>query len=163
MQRPAQKTEAFTLIELLLTIGILMILMSITLVSLNIEGQFKSAREAKRSADVAVILESLSQYFIDEQAETIIPRDNISRHFAAGMYTPKGSTVAISVPPPNIDLCAILVPHYVAALPIDPLLADGNVQSCADYHTGYMVTVTTKGRIIVSAPYAEIQPIIVAR
>ena len=59
--------QGFTLVELLVTIGIVAILMSITLIALNPEKQFLSAREAKRMADVSVILHGVAQYLIDHK------------------------------------------------------------------------------------------------
>ncbi len=67
--------QGFTLVELLVTIGIVAILMSITLIALNPEKQFRSAREAKRMADVSVLLNGVSQYLIDHKTEDTIPKD----------------------------------------------------------------------------------------
>ena len=77
-----RKRYAFTLVELLVTIGLIMILMTITIVSLNIDKQFKTAREAKRSADTRVLLDSISQFLIDEQENTSIPDDKISSYLS---------------------------------------------------------------------------------
>lgn len=82
MYKRAGKNKAFTLIELLVTIGLVMILMTITIVSLNIDKQFKTAREAKRSADTRVLLDSITQFLIDEQKNTSITNDNISRYLS---------------------------------------------------------------------------------
>jgi len=161
-----RKRYAFTLVELLVTIGLIMILMTITIVSLNIDKQFKTAREAKRSADTRVLLDSISQFLIDEQENTSIPDDKISRYLSKGTYTPKWSSEVTAVPTPNIDLCDLLVPKYIAQIPIDPFFdatGVGGTTDCNNYHTGYMVTQTEKGRIIISAPFSELQPIIAVR
>lgn len=166
MYKRAGKNKAFTLIELLVTIGLVMILMTITIVSLNIDKQFKTAREAKRSADTRVLLDSITQFLIDEQKNTSIPNDNISRYLSHGTYTPKWSQDVIGVPTPNINMCNVLVPKYIAQMPIDPLFdakGVGGTADCDNYHTGYMVTQTDKGRITVSAPFSELQPIIAVR
>ncbi|MBP6993855.1 type II secretion system protein [Candidatus Woesebacteria bacterium] len=154
--------QGFTLVELLVTIGIVAILMSITLIALNPEKQFRSAREAKRMADVSVILNGVSQYLIDHKTEDIIPKDNISRYVAAGMYKGKWDFAPKPVQTPNINLCDILTPQYSANLPSDPFL-DTEVTNCENYDSGYMITVNPSGRVIVSAPYSEIQPIVLVR
>ena len=74
--------QGFTLVELMVTIGIVAILMAITLIALNPEKQFRSAREAKRMADVSVILNGVSQYLIDHKNSEVIPKDNISRYIS---------------------------------------------------------------------------------
>lgn len=162
----SERNRAFTLIELLVTIGIVMILMTITILSLNIDRQFRSAREAKRSADVRVILDSVTQYLIDQKENNIIPKDNISRYLSEGVYTPTRLGNPIPVPTPGLNLCTILIPKYMAEMPIDPMFdaeGSGSSEDCDNYHTGYMITSSADGRITVSAPFSEIAPIIAVR
>lgn len=163
-----KRKEGFTLIELILVIAIIMILTSTVLVSLNLDKQFKSAREAQRIANVGVILDSLTQYSIDHKGRSVIPSDNVSRYISEGVHKPIGSAFDTPVPTPNIALCDILVPEYIAQIPIDPLMTKTNSQgvdasNCRNYHTGYMVTGTLEGRIIISAPFSEVGPIIAVR
>jgi prepilin-type N-terminal cleavage/methylation domain-containing protein len=158
--------KAFTLIELLVTIGIVTILMSITIVSINIGGQFKSAREAKRSSDVRLLLDSITQYIIDEKDTADIAKDNLSKYLSNGTYIPVGSVTAENVPTPNIDLCSVLIPKYIAQMPSDPIFdldGSGSIDDCNNYHSGYMLTRSLEGRLTISAPYSESQPIIAVR
>lgn len=156
------KQRGFTLVELLVTIGVVAILMSIVLVALNPEKQFRSAREAKRMADVSVILNATYQYITDHKTEETIPKDNISRYIAAGTYRGKWDLAPEPVQTPNINLCELLTPQYSANLPSDPSL-ETEVMDCNNYDSGYMITVNPSGRVIVSAPYSEIQPIVLVR
>ena len=50
------RSRGFTLVELLVVIGIVGILLAITLVAINPARQFKQANNAKRTADVNAIL-----------------------------------------------------------------------------------------------------------
>ena len=153
------RKAGFTLVELLVVIGILAILMAITLVALNPEKQFRSAREAKRMSDVQMIINGVTQYLIDHKTEEVLPNDNISRYIAKGEYKGKWSLQAKPVQTPNIDLCSLLVPQYSVSIPSDPIL-ETEVSQCQNYDTGYMITITDKGRVIVSAPYSEVNPIV---
>lgn len=154
--------HGFTLVELMVTIGIVAILMSIVLIALNPEKQFRSAREAKRMADVSVLLNATSQYLLDHKTQETIPKDNISRYIAAGMYKGKWDFSADPVPTPSINLCEVLTPTYSANIPSDPSL-ETEVTDCQNYDSGYMLTVSPSGRVIISAPYSEIQPIVLVR
>lgn len=150
------------MVELLVTIGVVAILMSIVLVALNPEKQFRSAREAKRMADVSVILNATSQYLVDHKTQDVLQKDNISRYIAAGNYKGRWDLSPKPVQEPNINLCEILTPRYSANLPSDPSL-ETEVEDCQNYDSGYMLTVSPSGRVIVSAPYSEIQPIVLIR
>ncbi len=157
-----RRAHGFTLVELLVTIGIVAILMGIVLIALNPEKQFRSAREAKRMADVSVLLNAVSQYLIDHKTQDAIPKDNISRYIAEGVYKKKWEFSPQPVLTPSINLCDVLTPSYSANIPSDPSL-ETEVTDCNNYDSGYMLTVSPSGRIIISAPYSEIQPIVLVR
>lgn len=154
--------KGFTLVELLVTIGLVAILLTITLVALNPEKQFKSAREAKRMADVSTLLNAVSQYVSDHKTENVFPADNISRYIAAGEYKGKWDLSPDPVQQPNINLCSLLVPTYTANLPSDPIL-ETEVPNCENFDTGYMLTISPEGRITISAPFSEVNPIVLTR
>jgi len=148
----AQKTaKGFTLIELLIVIGILAILMAITLVALNPARQFAQSNNTKRRSDVNAILNAIHQYSADNQGlltDLSIPTD------AAGII---GNGTG------EVDLCASLVPLYIAALPVDPQTNNGTpVTDCvASYATGYdVVSSATNNRVTASAPGAELSEVV---
>lgn len=131
--------KGFTLIEVLLVIVIIAILAGIVLIAVNPARQVAQANNAQRRSDVSAILSAIHQYSLDNRGST-----------------PANLTaVATEVSDAGTDICADLVPTYIAALPFDPTDADGSFTDCTDYNTGYQASVDANGRITVSAPSAE--------
>lgn len=142
--------KGFTLIELLVVIGILAVLLAITLIAINPARQFAQANNTKRRSDVNAILNAVNQYMADKKG--VLP---------AGI-TGTVSSIADDdgVAPAEADICAALVPQYLAALPADPLTNDGvAVADCATvgYATGYTIVQNAPdNRITVNAPLVEL-------
>ncbi|MCB9803652.1 type II secretion system protein [Candidatus Nomurabacteria bacterium] len=66
-----QKTyEGFTLIEILVVVGLIAILAAVTIVAINPAKNFEQTRDAQRSADVTAILNAVTQY-TSEEGQTI--------------------------------------------------------------------------------------------
>lgn len=144
------EAKGFTLIELLVVIGILAVLFAIVLVAINPARQFSQANDTKRSSDVNALLNAIHQYAADN-------RGNLTALGITTTATEIGDTVGAV--PPMIDICDELVPTYIAALPVDPLLNNGAaVTDCSvTYETNYTVmTSAADNRITVAAPDAEI-------
>jgi|GEM_PF-383468 len=58
-----QKNQSgFTLVELLVVIGILAIIMAVTIIAINPVQQFQNARNAQRSSDVTSLLDGIYEY-----------------------------------------------------------------------------------------------------
>ncbi len=135
------RSRGFTLVELLVVIGIVGILLSITLVAINPARQFAQANNAKRSADIANLLNAITQLKVDKRGTLPVE-------------VPTGAVAFASTTSNMPDLCNAIVPTYIAALPTDP--TTGVFTSCnATFDTGYNILQTTEGRITISAPDAE--------
>ena len=59
------KQKGFTLLEVLMVIGILAILASVVLVAINPARQFKIARDSQRNANITTILNAIGQNMTD--------------------------------------------------------------------------------------------------
>lgn len=133
--------KGFTLLELLITIGIIAILSGITIVAINPSKQFAQANNAKRFSDVNTIISAISQYTI--------------KHRGA---IPTGLTAdyqRISNTGTGIDLCDDLVGEdFLNLFPIDPSLSGTFVDCVTAYDTGYQVKYID-GHIFVNAPLAQ--------
>lgn len=136
----------FTLIELLVVIGVLTVLLSIVLVAINPTRQFQQANDTQRRSDVNAILNAIHQYAADNKGAlptgiTTTVKDITSTAGAA-----------------NINLCTLLVPKYIADLPVDPKTgAESPANSlCTDsgatYDTKYtVVSSATDSRVTIAA------------
>ena len=144
---PNRLRKGFTLVELLIVIGILGILLAIVLVALNPARQFAQANNTRRRSDVNALLNAIHQYAADNKGKT-----------------PTGLTTTVqNMSNTAADICAVLVPTYIAQLPVDPGTNNGvPVSDCtAAYDTGYqVVTSATNSRVTVSASGAELNEVI---
>ena len=134
-----RNNRGFTLIELLVVIGILAVLLAITLIAVNPGQQLQQADDTKRRSDINAILNSVNQYMV------------------ANNGTVPGGMTAAAAPISNtgIDLCTIVVPPYIAALPQDPASNSGaDITSCVAYDSGYEAS-AENNRVTIYAPSAN--------
>jgi prepilin-type N-terminal cleavage/methylation domain-containing protein len=137
MKQQHRQRQGFTLVELVVVIGILSFLIAIVLVAINPAKQLSIARDTQRRADTTTILSAINQYLAKNGA------------------LPSGiTTTARTLSSSDLNICSSLVTEFVASLPIDP--SSGSFTSCSTYDTGYTVVKTsTDDRVTVSAPHAE--------
>jgi type IV pilus assembly protein PilA len=148
--KTARREEGFTLVELLIVIGILGVLLAIVLVALNPARQFSQANNTKRRNDVNAILNAVHQFGADNNGT--IPA-NIPTAAPAGVI---GDGVG------QADICDDIVPLYLAQLPGDPTTGTGTPADCSvAYSTGYtIISSATNNRVTVAAPDAELSELI---
>ena len=135
--------KAFTLIEMLVVIGVLAILLTIVLIAINPARQFSQSNNTKRRSDANAILNAIDQYAADYKGVLPAGIDDTVRTI--------GSAVG------DANICTSLVTDYLAALPVDPLTNNGTpVTDCtAAYSTNYTVARSaTNNRITIAAPAA---------
>lgn len=149
LSKTINNVKGFTLIELLVVIGILAILLSIVLIAINPARQFGQANNTRRRSDVTQILNAIGAYSADNKG--VLP--SAINSLAADTPTAISNTGA--------DLCSVLVPNYIPALPQDPQTGAGtsiDQAGCAavgGYVTGYTVSHDTNNRVTIAAPGAE--------
>jgi type IV pilus assembly protein PilA len=147
----------FTVIELLVVMGIIALLAAVVLIALNPARHFAQARNTQRSSNLNAILNAIGQNIADNK----------------GIFSCGGgpSTIPTTVTPiknggGGYDIAPCLVTTYIPTLPFDPSAAGAHFTSLTDYDTGYqIVRDPTSGRITVSAPTVEVgsTPISVTR
>lgn len=150
------QTRGFTLIEVLVVIGIIAVLAAVVLVAVNPARQFKLARDTQRMSNMNAILNAIQQNMAEHRGVFVcngIP-----------MTLPSTPTVVRNDPAdPNYegDIARCIVPDYISALPFDPLLPSANFTSVTSYNTGYEISRDAVGRITASST-GELTPSITA-
>lgn len=152
------KQNGFTLIEILVVIGILAVLLAIVLIAINPQRQFQQANNTQRQSDTNAILNAIHAYAAQNKGQ--LPEGTGTP--TVPIPTTPAAAMVIGNDTGEIDLCAALVPLYIADIPLDP--TDGTespassicTDANADYSSGYTVQSSSTGnRVTVTAPSTE--------
>ncbi len=135
MKKIHKRKRGFTLIEILIVIGLIAILAAIVLVAINPARQFAQARNSQRESNVTAILNAIGQDIADNKG--------VFGGVCSGTTLP-ASTTNIGTDAGKINL-SCLAPTYIATgIPTDP------IGSAAD--TLYTIAASSSGRVTVCAP-----------
>jgi prepilin-type N-terminal cleavage/methylation domain-containing protein len=157
------KRFGFTLLEVLLVMGMIAIIAGIVVVAINPARQLKLAHNSQRMSDLSQINDALDQYFINNfHFPTTIPTTTLKEVCDTGA-TPAPSGMACT---DLVDLSE-LVPDYLAAIPSDP---SGEVVAFLDKiipkayaltgGNGYKIMKDASEKIVLTAPNAELEAFI---
>lgn len=137
--------KGFTLIEILVVIGIIAILAAVVIVALNPARQFAQARNSQRWSNVNTVLNAVGQRLADNRGNWPT---------TGGCPALPSAFTLIGSGSGNLDLATCIQPTYLSTMVTDP----GGGASVAS--TGYEIFRDTDGRITVRAPYAELSEVI---
>lgn len=132
----------FTLIELIVSLGIFAILSSIVFVAINPGKQIEVSENQKRKSNVVQILNAVNQYMIENDGNT-----------PAGITT---TPTELGDFPGMTNICSFVIPQYIAAIPQDTDKGNGlNEEEClasgtSTYQTDYEISVVDS-RVTVSS------------
>ncbi|MCX6759558.1 MAG: type II secretion system protein [Candidatus Nealsonbacteria bacterium] len=136
-----KKQKGFTLIEILVVIGIIAILAAVVLIAINPARQFAQARDSQRVSNLNTILNSIGQRMADNKG--LFSGLGIDAKTCPSLPGPALADAKIidnAAAGSGVDL-SCLAPTYVSALPIDPSLPPTSIS------TGYNIYQDANGRI----------------
>ncbi len=136
-----QTKKGFTLVEILVVVGLIAVLAAITIIAINPAKNFADARNTQRSSDVTQILNAITQY-TSEQGKALADFGTVPLCSATPAHVGTGTG--------NINVATLLVANYIVAIPKDPSVG-------TDADTGYTICSDSVGtsRVQIAAPSAE--------
>lgn len=142
----SNKQAGFTLIEILIVIGIIAILAGIVIIAINPAKQFAQARNSERVANVNAILNAIGQRTADNKGifagEFTVGTTTYTCGLLPSSKEEITSSMADNATDESSDL-GCLVPTYISLLPSEP------AGTAADQYT---VQISNLGRVTVCAP-----------
>lgn len=145
---PLRKKQGFTLIEILLVIGIIAVLATVVIVALDPAKRFADARNARRTSDIQSILSAVHQYVIDNKGEFPADLTNTEKQIGTATSGCEVSAGGCSVSGSGdcIDLSSL--EKYLKTTPFDP-------QNGYSSYTEYSIVKDDNGIVTVRACQAE--------
>ncbi|OGI76051.1 hypothetical protein A3C67_00500 [Candidatus Nomurabacteria bacterium RIFCSPHIGHO2_02_FULL_42_19] len=153
------KNKGFTLIEILVVVGIIAILAAIVIIAINPARQFAQARNSQRTANVNALLNAIGQNTADNKGIFTCDENDDGDTTDPGDDLPTAVT-GLSELAFNMRLC--IVPTYMSEIPVDPSTGSNTCNANGDddcddagedYDTDYTVEVdSTTSRVTVCAP-----------
>lgn len=129
----SRNLKAFTIIEMLIVVAIIAILAAILIIAINPSRQLAQARNAQRNSDLRALQSATNQFFIDNLVWPIGLDEN-NKEICDENGEPAEEC---------LNLKKYLVPTYISAIPIDPLVSIG---------TGYYIALKDNNSTYLTSP-----------
>lgn len=143
----AKIRRGFTLIEIIIAVGILALLAGVVVAAVNPARQFALARNTQRISNVNELLNAIGQRIAENKGI-------FHANCAAGAIPTTAKKIASGAG--DYDIASCLSPTYISRIPFDPSAAGAHYTSATDYDTGYTIVQDINGRVTISASSAEL-------
>src|SRR3989344_3896937 len=151
MKHYTKRTSGFTLIEMLVVIGIIAILAAVVLVAVNPLRQFASARDSQRRSDLYALTNAIYQFAVEHNGK--IPSTTTTPALAADIpdcqnpvvYATDGLDAGTVTG--GLNLATVLVPTYIADIPHDPSDDDNDGNVTTQYRICIQSAAGSTGRV----------------
>ena len=154
-----KKNKGFTLLEILLVVGIIAILAGVVIVAINPGMQLATVRNSERKADIGEIYKAMQQYYINNFHYPTSTPDSLTEICNTGSHPYPATDINCS----GLVNLSILVPTYLVAIPHDPQVSAVSFLSkitpsayASANGTGYYTMENSAKHIVVSAGGAEL-------
>lgn len=151
-------SKAFTLLEILLVVGVIVVLAAIVIIAINPSKQLATVRNTERQFDLKQLGNAIEQYYIDHSVYPASTPTTLTEICNTGSATssPPGYCDGL------VDLSS-LVPTYLVAIPTDPKdstlsFIDKVITKAYASTNGsaYQIMQDSNGKIILFAPQTEL-------
>lgn len=129
--------RGFTLVELLIVVGIIAILMTALFVTINPFERFAGVRNTARRVHLMTISTAILSNAAANKGVFICAAGDIPTTTAKFMAA-TGTNI--------YNICFCLVPNYISGMPTDP--STGSYTDCTDYYTRYTIQKSTITELI---------------
>ncbi len=145
MNKKKRIEMGFTLIEILVVIGIIAVLAAVVLVAVNPARQFKLARDSQRTSNMNAILNAVHQNMAEHRG---VFTCNGASYDIPSSFTTIASSTGLD---DRLKIAKCLVPDYISSLPFDPSQYGAYYDNEDDYETGYELARDANGRVTASS------------
>jgi uncharacterized repeat protein (TIGR02543 family)/prepilin-type N-terminal cleavage/methylation domain-containing protein len=155
-----KKFQGFTLLEILLVVGIISILAGIVIIAINPGRQLATVRNTERKSDIKQLKNAMEQYYIDHRRYPTSTPTTLTEVCDTG--TDLYPTDAEACDDLGLIDLSILVPTYIVSIPVDPRgplsfleTITPSAQALATQGAGYKIMKDRANKIVLYAPQAE--------
>ena len=158
MKKTMYKTKGFTMVELLIVIGVIAVLAALAFVALNPLARFQDSRNAQRWTDVNAIIGAIKLHQVDNEGNFLDTIQAVSEDSRYQIGTEESDcadsclTPTVVLEDECIDFTELADEGYLASVPIDPTYRNTDYSGA---ETRYYFMLHSSGAIEVGACMEE--------